>query len=143
VSWSELETIWLGFWNAPETRWVVLDAYIWVPLKLEPHRRKFAEIARARGLEIAPLDEGEHADLLRECANPLDAAEVADELESFLKDKDPAAWEWDEFIHQPQSDPRVEAMRQRCVGLDLSTAEGREILREELRRLRSDEERGG
>jgi hypothetical protein len=138
VSWPQLEAIWLSFWNVPETRWVVLDAYHRVPLKLAPHHERFAALARSRGLKLAPLGETEHAEFLLEHTAWYNSHDVAEDLEEIVAEPGMRSWLWDQWIHQPLGDPELDALRQRLATLDAAAPATLDRLREEAQRLRAE-----
>ncbi|HXB57664.1 MAG TPA: hypothetical protein VN461_23085 [Vicinamibacteria bacterium] len=77
----------------------------------------------------------------------LTASQVADTLEGFV-DGTAGPYDWDDFLSLPLQDPRLEAIRLRCLSLDeefpprlpgeFCSEEGAEVIREYVRELRAD-----
>ena len=79
--------------------------------------------------------------------NQPDRSRIADTLERFLNGTG-SDWEWDDFVALPIQDQKLEAIRVRCLTLDKEfppanagaycNEEGLNVLREYVRRLRSE-----
>lgn len=57
-------------------------------------------------------------------------------IENFLNNSE-GPYDWDDFLTFPIEDPEVEALRLKCINIKWETKEGRQLLREELAKLKT------